>query len=237
MNNPSIYTWIRMSEIAKTGNNAEHLLVSSCRVHLERYFNRPISRMDVVPGRKKTDVRVTFEDGTTACIQNKNGHNSRGHHVHREDIHTFPCQDTFRQLFRSVCLKSGEPRCLVERDDTLLEHCLFGTEDSFVPDYLTHTDIQDNVIVYLSICPMADMMALLKQVSYRELHAKETQIYISPFVVVKRRGGANTDVRPDDIQVQLKIHDIVSMPLFKVLFQRTAERVHHIDDNAVAQVE
>jgi len=228
-----------MSEIAKGGNDAEQLLAScpNVRVHLERYFQKPISRMEVVTGRKKTDVLVVFEDGTTARIQNKNGHNNRGHHVHREDISTFPCTDVFRQLFRSVCLKSGEPRCIVETDDSIVEYCLLGTEATFTPDYLTHTSIQDNKIVALYICPMANVLDLLKQTTYREVLAKETQIYINPFVIIKRRGGSKTDPRPNDLQVQVKIHDIVSMRLFKVLFQGSNERIDHVDDDAIPQVE
>lgn len=228
-----------MSKIAKEGNDAEEMLATCPTVkrHLERYFGRSISQIVVVTGRKKTDLRVVFEDGTSTRIQNKNGHNSRGHHIHREDIAAFPCNDAFRQLFRSVCLKSGEPRCVVETDDAIVAYCLLGTEEEFMPDYITHTAIKDNTIVSLYICPMTTVLDLLKQTTYRELQAKETQVYINPFVVIKRRGGSKTDPRPDDIQIQLKIHDMVSMRLFKVLFQGSNERIDDIDNDTVPQVE
>lgn len=227
-----------MSQNALEGNAAQVLLAElECKTALEAHYGKEIASITVIPGNKKADNLITFVDGTTRRLQNKNGYNARGHHIHREDIATFQCSDMFRQLYRSVCLKSDEPRCTVPLDETFVEYCLLGTEPEFVPDDMTHTYIENGKIVSLYICEMPKFVSFLKQTMFREIRAAKTQVYPGDYLVVKKHGAPKSDKRPNDIQVQLKMDKLVSMPMFKVLFERTHETVNHVDDDAVSQVE
>lgn len=227
-----------MSRNAIEGNAAQVLLAeANCKSALETHYGKEIATITVIPGNKKADNLVTFVDGTTRRLQNKNGYNARGHHIHREDITTFECSDMFRQLYRSVCLKSNEPLCVVPLDDRFVDYCLLGTEPEFVPDDITHTHIENGKIVSLYICEMSKFVSFLKQTMFRETRVAKTQVYPGDYLVVKRHGASKTDKRPDDIQVQLKMDKLVLMPMFKVLFKRANETINHVDDDAVSQVE
>ena len=61
------------SEIARSGFNAEKYFQNNTDIKnsLQNYFNKPINRIDTVSGRKKSDSKIIFEDGTFVHIQNK----------------------------------------------------------------------------------------------------------------------------------------------------------------------
>ena len=63
------------AETARSGNRAEQILCTqeSVKHWLSQYFGITVVNITKIEGRKKSDNRIEFEDGTFANIQNKNG--------------------------------------------------------------------------------------------------------------------------------------------------------------------
>lgn len=197
------------AQIAKNGNAAERRLCNNedVRKRLETYFKKPISTIGLIPGRKKSDVLVTFVDGTTCRIQNKDGQgNNRGWSTDRRAVSKMPLDDAGKLLLNVVCLKQPGERIEADCPPTLIRNLLFGTDLEYVPEYFTHSvfDKESGELLHLRISPATRVLDALTSIAYPKLVAKRTCVHISPLMYLQRKGGGKSDSAPDDIQLKLK---------------------------------
>ena len=192
-----------MSLIALAGNLAESFLTKStqCLIWLEEYFGKEISRMEKVPGHTKTDVKLTFIDGTFANLQLKSGTGGgRGWSVHRNKLDSYPTQ--LQPLLDVVCLKKKGERPdvpLVTADITKL---FLGESDS--PTHYVHMTLKNKEVDTMSICTAQNFMAAICKGLYANYLPKRTCVHLSPLMYLQRKGGVKKEGRPNDIQLKLK---------------------------------
>lgn len=179
------------------------------RACLELAFGKPIREIRKAPARKKTDVLACFMDGSVSKLQLKNGNSVRGFHVHREPIEQFPVDVAQRQLFRSVCLKSGEPRVEAANSGMFVCRTILGTEPEWEPEFILHTTTDGTSI---QICPVLSFMNRMLSTMYPTLVAKRTCIHINPYMYIQRRGGEKHDRRPDDLQMKVRLQQLLADP-------------------------
>lgn len=199
----------RNAVTARSGNAAERHMCNHpvIRQKLERYFGKPIAEIQLISGRKKSDVLVQFDDGSQVRIQNKNGPGkNRGWSADRRAVSKMPLDDIGKQLLVNVCLKKSGERPEVNRPVGLIYELLMGAEPEYVPEYFTHS-IFHGENVYLSIAPADKVLIALNEIAYPQLLAKRTCVHISPLMYLQRKGGGRADNSPDDIQLKL-----VSLP-------------------------
>lgn len=199
----------RNAEIAKNGNAAERRLCDNedVRKRLEAYFKKAISKIELIPGRKKSDVLVTFADADTVRIQNKDGQgNNRGWSTDRRAVSKLPLDENGKMLLSVVCLKQQGDRVTADCPPTLVRDLLFGTDMAYIPDYFTHTvfNKDSGELLHLSISPASKVLDSLTGIAYPQLVAKRTCVHISPLMYLQRKGGGKSDSAPDDIQLKLK---------------------------------
>jgi hypothetical protein len=112
------------SLVAISGNRAEDILCNSptlLEILGSTYFGKTITKCEKITGRKKSDLVMTFDDGTKALSQLKNGTGGgRGWSFDRRQVDKLPTHDGMKDLLRSVCLKSGSERNIVANDKELL---------------------------------------------------------------------------------------------------------------------
>ncbi len=197
------------AEIAKNGNAAERRLCENedARKRLEAYFKKDISKIELIPGRKKSDVLVTFVDSTMVRIQNKDGQgNNRGWSTDRRAVSKIPVDENGKTLLNVVCLKQQGERVIADCPPTLVRDLLFGTDSNYAPDYFTHTVFhkESGELLHLSISPANKVLDSLTSITYPQLVAKRTCVHISPLMYLQRKGGGKSDSAPDDIQLKLK---------------------------------
>lgn len=197
------------AETARSGNKAEHTMCENndVRQKLQRYFQKSIAVMHVIPGRKKSDILVLFTDGSQARIQNKHGAGGhRGWSVDRRCILKMPLDDTGKQLLDIVCLGRGGERPTAERPAEIIRDLIMGTDPEYTPDYFTHSifDTETGELLHLSIAPADKVLAALNEIAYPQLVAKKTCVHISPLMYFQRKGSTHKDASPDDIQLKLK---------------------------------
>ena len=204
---------------ARNGNAAERHLCNRPEVkqRLETYFGKAISTLELVPGKKKSDVTVLFEDSSVVRIQNKEGggNKHRGWSADRRRVDLMPVSEAGKELLSIVCLKKEGPRpSEVPVPSTLVRELLLGTEPDFMPAYFTHTkfDRDTGELLHLSIAPAETVVSAIKP--YEFLTDKRTCVHIAPGMYLQRKGGGVSDSAPDDIQLKLvKFPDGVMMPL------------------------
>lgn len=199
----------RNAQIAKCGNAAERFMCSNAdvRTRLGNYFKKPIANIDLIKGRKKSDNLITFEDGTTCKLQNKDGQgDNRGWSVDRRDVSNMPLDDTGKHLLGVVCLKRPGERVNVDSHPNLIRDLLLGTDPRYVPDYFTHSIFHKETgeLLSLSIAPTDKVIDALTTIAYPQLVAKRTCVHISPLMYLQRKGGGKSDSAPDDIQLKMK---------------------------------
>lgn len=197
------------AQIAKHGNAAERFMCNNADVRrrLEEYFKKHITSIDLIKGRKKSDNLVTFVDGTTYRLQNKDGcGNNRGWSMDRRDVAKMPMDDNGKQLLSIVCLKRPGERMSVESQPNLIRDLLLGIDPVYVPDYFTHSVFHKETaeLISLSIASTDRVIEALTSIAYPLLVAKRTCVHISPLMYLQRKGGSKTDHAPDDIQLKLK---------------------------------
>ena len=195
------------SLVAISGNRAEDILCNSPTL-LETlgttYFGKKISKCEKIAGRKKSDLLMTFDDGTQALSQLKNGTGGgRGWSFDRRQVDKLPTHDGMKDLLKSVCLKSGSERNIVANDKELLQQLLLGDEETMRPQYYIHTTVQDGIIVSLSICSTSEFMDAILHGAYEHCQPKKTCVHLTPLIYLQRKGGGKADHSPSDIQAKL----------------------------------
>jgi hypothetical protein len=202
------------SIIASTGNTAEELLCTqaSVRTALAAYFGKEIALIEKIPSKphpKKSDLRITFVDGSTTTLQNKNGKgDGRGYSVDRRPVHEVaPGCPALTETLRTVCLHEEGARHSVERTVVLdvIRRCILGTEESTKPAYFLHSSISDGQIASLSIATTEGFMGRVCSSVYDTAVSKKTCVHMSPHIYLQRKGGGVADTRPNDIQMKFRL--------------------------------
>ena len=175
---------------------------------LEAYFDKSITSMRLVPGKKKSDIEIVFADGTVARLQNKNGGTTenRGWSADRRSVDRMPVDDAGKRLLSVVCLKvEGERPTDVVRPPTLIRDLMLGTDPETMPTHFTHSelDTETNQIRHLHIAPTEAVMSAIESMAYPHLVAKRTCVHIAPGMYLQRKGGGSHDHAPDDIQLKI----------------------------------
>ena len=205
---PMLSTKSKNALVAISGNRAEDILCNSPTL-LEMlgstYFGKKISKCEKIAGRKKSDHIITFEDGTQARSQLKNGTGGgRGWSFDRRQADKLPTHDALKDLLRSVCLKSGGERSVVANDKELLTRLLLGDDETSQPQYYIHTTVTDGVIVSLSVCSTSEFMDAILRDAYEYCQPKKTCVHLTPLIYLQRKGGGKADHSPSDIQAKLR---------------------------------
>lgn len=196
------------SLVAISGNRAEDLVCSSANV-LEalgsRYFNKKITKCEKIDGRKKSDLLVTFDDGSQTKIQLKNGNGGgRGWSFDRRSLDAMPTNESIKELVRVVCLKSDGERKLIPNDKSLLSALLLGHDDRTKPDHFIHTTTKDGKITSLLACSVHAFMDNVLNNAYENCNSKRTCVHLTPLIYLQRKGGGKADHSPNDIQAKLR---------------------------------
>jgi hypothetical protein len=200
---------------ASSGNLAERLFCDSKPVHesLSTYFKLPITSIQLISGRKKSDITIELEDKTVLRIQNKNGDiGGRGHSVNRSSLHKLTDHEATQTLLNTVCLRKDGERPIVSSDQSnyMLSHCFLGNLE-FRPDYFTHTKMKDGQISELWICPTSDLHSAMLNDMYPEMVPKRTCVHLSPSIYLQRKGGGTSDRHPDDIQMKVRLEPYMKL--------------------------
>jgi hypothetical protein len=200
---------------ARTGFAAEKIVCTQTLVRtvLQLHFNKPIQSISVIKGNKKSDNRVTFEDGSTLNLQVKNG-TSQAHHVDRRPVERIP--ECIRSMASYVCLSRTEqaeyivPTC--QEWIEVVNELFLGTEREFIPDYLLLTEVNEGQIISMSIESIPNFMQVVKNNAFDSVRIGDRGHTITggPEFALQRRGGegkredGTPKGRPDDIQLKLK---------------------------------
>lgn len=192
---------------AINGNLAEAIL---CKSHValdklgSQYFKKKIVACEKI-AKKKSDHRITFEDGTCTTIQLKNGTGGgRGWSFDRRPLTNLPTNECVKELIKSVCLKSGGERKILPIDKTLLSRLLLGDEELTKPQHFLHTTLKHGMITSLSVCPASLFIDTIVKTAYENYNAKRTCVHLTPLIYLQRKGGGKKDHSPDDIQAKLR---------------------------------
>lgn len=199
------------AQIAKDGNKAEQVLChqSNIRSSLEQYFGKSIQSIVPINGRKKSDYKVIFADGTFVNIQNKDGPgDGRGWSVNRMPYQSYGTDTTLHTLLANVCLKKGtdRPTVTAERSAEIIRLCLLGREPEYEPHFFTHTlsNKATGEITFLSIAPTAVFLETMIAQKYEAMVPKRTCVHLSPSMYLQRKGGGGKDKAPDHIQAKFR---------------------------------
>lgn len=209
-----------MSSIAKAGNKAEKSLCSDqmAKDALSKSFGKKIEKMVQITGSKKSDICVTFEDGSVERIQNKDGDGGgRGWSFNRCKLDVLPLREDGKLLAKNVCLTKVPERPSVPLNEgekrEMFESLLLGKDEEYKPTYFTHTKYKDGKLVELSICTTEKLISSLCSEGYDQLLPKRTCVHLSPRIYLQRKGSTK-DHSPNDIQCKLKsLPDIMTMLL------------------------
>jgi hypothetical protein len=205
---PTTPSLSKNAQTAKSGNAAEDILCKST-IALDglgtQYFGKKIVKCERVPGRKKSDVIITFEDGTQRTIQVKNGTGGgRGWSFDRRSVDNMPTDEQIKELLKVVCLKSGGERKAVANRKELLRKLILGDDDASIPQDIIHTNAKNGVIESLSVCSMDAFLEAICKEAYEECNAKRTCVHLTPRVYLQRKGGGKADHSPNQIQAKLR---------------------------------
>lgn len=200
----------RNAQTARRGNTAERVMCddAEAKKKLEAYFGKSITSMQLVPGKKKSDIVIVLEDGAVVRLQNKNGGASegRGWSADRRHLDLMPVDHAGKRLLSVVCLKEeGERPTDVVRPPTLIRDLMMGADPETMPTHFTHSEMnaEANQIQRLSIAPAEAVMEAIEATAYPHLLAKRTCVHIAPTMYLQRKGGGSHDHAPDDIQMKL----------------------------------
>lgn len=203
------------AQVARSGNSAEAIVCQNKHLFTS-YFQKTVCEASLIPGRKKSDILLRFEDGTLVRIQNKNGTGGgRGWSVDRRDVNHLPLEEIGKTLVRNVCLKKGSERPECCQPQTLLRTLLLGTDEQYIPTYFTHSVIDKTTgeLKELSICSTEALIEALANELYPNFIPKKTCVHLSPRMYMQRKGGGSKDHAPDNIQAKLKSLPPILSPL------------------------
>ena len=195
------------SQVASNGNSAEDILCSS-PVILEKlgtqFFKKKIVKCEKAEPRKKSDNRLTFEDGTTTTIQLKSGTGGgRGWSFDRRSLSNMPISEPFKELINIVCLKSGGERKTVPNDKALLTRLFLGEEELTKPQHFIHVILEEGKITSVSACTVSVFIETIVKNAYESCNPKRTCVHLTPHIYLQRKGGGTADHSPGDIQAKL----------------------------------
>jgi len=197
------------SVIAKNGIRAEKqiCLQENIKDLLAKYFKTPIESLQCV-ARKKYDILITFTDGSTTTIQNKDGGGGRGWSVDRRSVLKYENEQIIT-ILNTLCLKTGCDKPVITKTvaSSAIFRCLLGDLVDEQPKYFTHT-ISNKIsgeITSIEICKTESLMDFIKNEQYVEAIPKKTCLHLSPSIYLQRKGGGKTDSRPNDIQMKFKL--------------------------------
>ena len=198
----------RNALVARSGFRAENVLIeqrSALNALSMQYFHKPIIAATLVPGRKKSDVKLLFDDATCTTAQVKNGNGGgRGWSFDRRSVDTMPMSTDAKTLLKSVCLRSGAARTTVPMDTEILRQLFLGDDEATRPQHFIHTIMANGAITSLSVCPADEFIAAVNNDIFTQYNAKKTCVHISPLVYLQRKGGGSSDHSPNDIQAKLR---------------------------------
>ena len=212
---------------ALTGIKAEKLICTqeNIKKSLELYFGLPIKCISHINNRKKSDLKIEFENGTETTIQNKNGGETegvynRGWSVDRRKVETFNSEQ-LTILLKTLCLKQGTEKPIISNNisKNVINMCMLGANEEEHPKYFTHTKIDKSTgkITSISICSTDNLMRFMYKELYREMLTKKTCVHLSPNVYLQRKGGCKKDNAPNDIQMKFIFTDSLKK-LFTPIF-------------------
>ena len=228
-----------MSEIAKAGFQAERAfsVQPTVKTALENYFDKEIWTIDVIPGSKKTDNRITFRDGSATNIQLKNYntptiHEGRAHQLNRRPLSKCPPQwigilshiclgrSKSKGRMKGVCNKEFySPFIMPTAEDSkaLLREVVLGKEAVFAPEYMVLSYSKDGVIEGLWAENISDFLDACGSATYEvpEESLKGTSVFICPEVSIQRKGGDGGKPSANDIQFKFNLNkDILARHKF-----------------------
>lgn len=196
------------SIVARSGFSAEDLLCKSTHIlHClsTHYFQKPIAKCEKIRGHTKSDLLFTFEDGSHARAQLKNGTGGgRGWSFDRRPVENLPVSQDAKELIRSVCLRSGGERKAVPMDTSMLRMLLLGENTDYQPEHYIHTTIHNNNITAISACPTDTFLNAILKDAYDTFLAKKTCVHLTNRIYLQRKGGGKADHAPDHIQAKLR---------------------------------
>ena len=192
--------------IAKNGNNAERILCGSpdVLIALEQYYGRKITNAEVIKGGKKSDIRFTFADGTTARAQLKNGIGDHiGWSCDKRNLENMPTNNDMKSIVKTLCLKDGGERNVVPNDKSLIPKLLLGEDEETKPQDYIHSTTEDGKIKSISICPADKFIESILNDAYENCLLKLSCVHLSPLIYLKRKGGEEMIRHPTKIQAML----------------------------------
>jgi hypothetical protein len=211
------------SLVAKKGFQAEKAICfqENIKQSLETYFNLPIKCLTLINGRKKSDIKINFENGTNTTIQNKDGDGKgRGWSVDRRKVEAFN-DEQLTTLLKTLCLKQGTEKPIISDNisKNVVNMCILGVIEEEYPKYFTHTksDKITGNIISMSICHTDTLMAVMYGELYKVMEPKRTCVHLSPNFYLQRKGGGKKDNSPNDIQMKFRFTDAVEK-LFTTIF-------------------
>jgi hypothetical protein len=213
---------------AADGFKAEKVFSSqeNVRTVLEGYFGKGIKEFEVIPGRKKTDVRIHLASGSYN-IQIKNYNTAtiekgRAHQLNRRPLGK--CPPLWQGYLGHICLgrSKNRGRCkgLVKKEfyspfitpsaedsKELIRMATMGSEDCYKPDYIVLTYMRNSLIENVWIESMADFLAACDSVVYEtpQESSTGTSVFLCPEVSVQRKGGDKGAESANDIQFKFNL--------------------------------
>ena len=208
-----------------TGNKVEKIICTqeNIKKSFELYFNLPIKCLTHIKNRKKSDLKIEFENGTEITIQNKNGGDcSRGWSVDRRKVENFNCEK-LTTLLKTFCLKEGNEKPVICNNisKNVINMCMLGVNKEEQPKYFTHTKIDKSTghITSISICSTDNLMKFMYKELYTEMLLKKTCVHLSPNCYLQKKGGGKKDHSPNDIQMKFKFTDSFKKIFTPIFYQ------------------
>jgi predicted nucleic acid binding AN1-type Zn finger protein len=211
---------------AKSGFKAEDIFRTDelIKCKLEEYFGKKISSLDKIHG-KKYDTKINFEDGSSVNIQNKKIENlgGRGDSFDRRHIkNTFNTSVIRKYLTLLTLIRKSKNETLMSEEqkidfiklcnnnlDDILQYIkktLIG-EDAEMNDYWcimkTNKTFTNTELYIISSKKMFEFIEQTIKIDIK-LKKNGTCLHLSPYIVLQRKGGGNTDHSPNHIQAKLK---------------------------------
>lgn len=227
------------SEIAKSGFLAEEIFQTDCNIKLalEIYFGKKIIAFSKIHG-EKYDTTIQFEDNTCSNIQIKKIEklDGRGDSFDRRHIKdTFQNQFIRKYLTLLTIIRPSKRKTIMtnEQKKDFIKLCNNNIQD--IQQYLQKTllGIENNKNDYWCIMK-TDNNFIKKELyiisSYElynfiqnnikidiKLKTNGTCLYLSPYIILQRKGGGKTDHSPNHIQAKFKINQIILNLCEKIL--------------------
>ena len=226
-----------MSQTAKSGFQAERVVANhpAVKAAFENYFGKLIKSIDVIPGSKKTDNRINFEDGTVN-LQLKNYNTPTIHEGHAHQINRRPlskCANEWIGILSHICLARPKARGRMkgtsrrefyspfimptaEDSKALISDVLLGSDPEFAPEFMVLSYMKDTIEA-LWIESMEDFIAACHSAVYEtpKESSTGTSLYLCPEISVQRKGGDGGKPSANDIQFKFNLNaDIMSRHKF-----------------------